>query len=309
MKTISILIPTYNEENNVLPLYSALRGQLATMEDRYDYELVFIDNKSADGTREMITQLCAQDKRVKAIFNARNFGSGNSAYYGVLQTTGDCTIFMTADFQDPPELLPRMVEAWEQGHKIVTMVKTQSRENLLMRVIRTGYYKFLHKYSDNKVIIEHFTGFGLYDKTLLDKMRTLDDPLPFPRGVPAELGFDAAVIPYTQEKRRAGKSSNNLFSLYDQAMLGITAYTKIIPRLATVFGLTVSGISSIAAVVCLTLRLAGRGMSPFSLPLAGLFFLGGAQLFFFGLLGEYIVSLQRRSMKRPLVIEECRVNF
>jgi len=309
MKTISILIPTYNEENNVQPLCDALRGQLARLADRYDYEIVFIDNKSLDGTREKIMELCALDKRVKAILNARNFGSENSAYYGTLQTTGDCTISVSADFQDPPELLPRMVEAWEQGHKIVSMVKNHSRENPLIRAIRTAYYKFLHRMSYNKAIIEQFTGFGLYDKVFLDMVRELDDPLPFSRGIPAELGFSIKIIPYTQAKRHAGKSSNNLFSLYDQAMLGITTYTKAAPRLATFFGALVSGMSFIAALVCLILKLAGCDIHSFALPASGLFLLGGVQLFFLGLMGEYIISIQRRIMQRPLVVEEGRVNF
>ncbi|MDR2686190.1 MAG: glycosyltransferase family 2 protein [Oscillospiraceae bacterium] len=301
MKTISIIIPTYNEEENVLPIYDALREQLAALEGRYGYEILFIDNKSLDGTRDKILQLCARDERVKAIFNTRNFGASNSSYYGALQTTGDCTIGMCADFQDPPELLPRMVEAWEQGHKIVAMVKTHSRENPLVRVLRTAYYRSLRRLSGLEMI-EHFTSFALYDKSALDVGRGWDDPEPFPRGMVAEYGLGIVTIPYTQPKRRAGKTSNHFFSLYDYAMLGVTRYTKLGARLATFLGLLVSGISFVAALVCLFVHRE-------ALPTLGLFCLGGIQMFFLGLLGEYVISIQRRSMKRPLVFEERRVNF
>jgi len=302
MKTISILIPTYNEEGNVLSLYDALREQLAALEDRYDYEILFIDNKSTDSTREKLLQLCRQDTRVKVICNTRNFGQRRSSYYGFLQTTGNCAIAMNADFQDPPEMLPRMVEAWEQGHKIVCMVKTASLENPFMRGLRTLYYKSLRAMSGIE-IIEHFTGFGLYDKCVRDVMRGLDEPDPFFRGLVAELGFDVTTIQFTQAKRRAGKSSNNFFTLYDYAMIGITTYTKAGLRLATPLGLLAAGASGIAAVICMIL-----GKWDLLLML-GMFFLGGVQLFFLGILGEYVINIQRRGMKRPLVIEEYRLNY
>lgn len=309
MKTISILIPTYNEEDNVLPLYDALREQLAILEDRYGYEIVFIDNKSQDSTREKLQQLCMQDKRVKAIFNTCNFGHSNSPYYGLLQTSGDCTILMSADFQEPPELLSRMVEAWEQGHKIICMVKTASRENPFMYFLRTAYYRVIRKMARVE-FIEHFTGFGLYDKSFIDILRKLDDPEPFFRGIVAELGFDMIAIPYTQAKRRAGKSSNTFSTLYDYAMLSVTAYTKIGLRLATVFGLAISVASTIAALVFLILHvIGGDGRTGIALLAIGMFFLGGVQIFFTGLLSEYVMNLQRRAMKRPLVIEERRLNF
>jgi len=311
MKTISISIPTYNEENNVLPLYDALHEQLMALKDRYNYEIVFIDNKSTDSTREKILLLCAKDPCVKAIFNRRNFGHGNSSFYGTLQTTGDCTICYSADFQDPPELLPRMIEAWEQGHKIVCMVKTQSDENKAARAVRTLYYRMLRRLSNSTEIIEHFTGFGLYDKSALDVARILDDPNPFTRGMTAEWGFDMIEIPYTQATRRTGKSGNNFFSLYDVAMQGITAHTKTGPRLATLLGVIMAGASAVAALVCLILKLAtGAAFSMGHAALAaGMFFMGGVQLFFLGIIGEYILDVRRRSTKNPLVFEERRVNF
>lgn len=312
MKTISILLPTYNEEENILPLYDALREQLTVLGERYDYEILFIDNKSQDNTREKILQLCACDKRVKAIFNARNFGGAcNSPYHGLLQTSGDCTIFMCADFQDPPELLPRMVEAWEQGNKIVCMVKTNSRARGLSHMLRTVYYGVIHRLSDVE-IIENYNGFGLYDKSIVDMLRSFDDPEPFFGGLIAELGFARLTIPYTQEKRRAGKSSNDFFALYDYAMRSVTAYTKAGLRLATFLGVLVSAASLIAAFIYPALKLASQGQHHMDIaPLLaiGMFFLGGVQLFFLGLLGEYLISIRRRMMKRPLVIEESRVNF
>jgi glycosyltransferase involved in cell wall biosynthesis len=301
MKTISISVITYNEENNVLPLYAALREQLDALSERYQYEIVFIDNKSEDSTREKLLQLCQQDARVKAIFNARNAGPGNSQYYGMLQTSGDCTVVMCADFQDPPQLLPRMVEAWEQGYKVVCMTKTASDENKLMRLLRTVYYKVMRKISDTE-IIEHFTGFGLYDKSFIDLLRKLDEPEPFLRGIVARLGAELVTIPFTQPKRRAGISSHNFFSLYELAMRGVTAHTKAGLRLAVFFGLLVCAASFIAAIVCLF-------VCREALLTLGLFFLGGVQLFFVGLLGEYVVDIQRRGMKRSLVIEERRINF
>jgi len=312
MKTISISIPTYNEEDNVLPLYEALREQLAALEGRYDYEILFIDNKSTDGTREKLKLLCERDKRVKAIFNARNVGQENSQYYATLQTTGDCTISMSADFQDPPELLPRMVEAWEQGYKIVCMVKTTSRENPFMRFLRTVYYKAIRRIS-NTEIIEHFAGFGLYDKSSLDIARRVDDPEPFTRGMVTELGYGRVILSYTQPRRRAGQSSNHFSALYDRAMLSVVTYTRAGLRLATLFGLLVAGAGFAAALVLLILRLAGRNnpapIDPMALLASGMFFLGGVQMFFLGLLGEYVIAIHRRSMKRPLVIEEARLNF
>jgi len=311
MKTISILLPTYNEEDNVLPLYGALREQLAALGERYDYEIVFIDNKSTDSTRAKLEQLCARDRRVKAIFNTRNFGGMcNSPFYGIQQTSGDCTIAMCADFQDPPELLPRMVAAWEQGYKIVCMAKANSRTRGLLRVLRTVYYKAIHRFS-NIGIIENFNGMGLYDKSVIDAIRKLDDPEPYFSGIVAEAGFDRIVLPYTQAKRHTGKSSNNFFTLYDYAMRGITAYTKAGLRAGSVLGLVISAASFAAALACLILKLTNwdqypAGMAPL---LIGMFFLGGVQLFFLGLLGEYIISIQRRITRRPLVIEERRVNF
>ena len=233
VKKISVLVPCFNEEENVIPLSKAIIEQLSAYEGKYDYELLFIDNDSTDTTRAKLTALCGENKKIKAIFNAKNFGQFNSPYYGMLQTTGDCTICMCADFQDPPEMIPKFISEWENGYKIVCGIKTSSKENPIMRFLRTCYYKVIKKMS-NVEQIEHFTGFGLYDKSFIEVLRNLKDPTPFLRGIVAELGFKRKDIPYEQQKRRAGKTHNNWYTLYDAAMLSFTSYTKIGMRIATI---------------------------------------------------------------------------
>ncbi len=309
MKKVSILIPCYNEEENVIPLSKAIIEQFDLI-SKYDYEIVFIDNDSKDSTREKIRALCSQNKRIKAIFNAKNFGQLNSPYYGLLQTTGDCTILMSADFQDPVELIPKMVAEWENGYKIVSPIKTTSKENKIIRFLRTCYYKTIKKMS-NVEQIEHFTGFGLYDKDFIEVLRNLEDPTPFLRGIVAELGFKRKDIPYEQQRRRAGKSKNNFFSLYDIAMLSFTSYTKVGLRICTLIGFAIAFLSILIGVVYLVMKLINWnsfdiGSAPL---LIGVFVLGGIQLFFIGFLGEYILSINARIMNRPLVIEERRINF
>lgn len=309
MKKISILVPTYNEVENVGALSIAITGEMEKM-PQYDYELIFIDNDSKDGTREKLREICRGSKKIKAIFNAKNFGQNNSPYYGLLQTTGDCAILMCADFQDPVELIPKLISEWEAGYKIVSAIKTTSRENKVMRFVRTCYYKLIRKFSEVEQI-EHFTGFGLYDSDFIQVLRHLDDPTPFLRGIVAELGFKRKEIPYEQQRRKAGKSKNNLFSLYDIAMLSFTSYTKVGLRMATFLGFLIAFISVIIALVYLVLKLLYwdtfiMGTAPI---LIGMFLLGAIQLLFLGLIGEYILSINQRVMRRPLVIEEERINF
>lgn len=277
---------------------------------QYDYELVFIDNDSTDGTRDILRSLCASNPRIKAILNARNFGQFNSPYYGMLQVTGDCCIEMVADFQDPVEMIPKYVREWEKGYKIVIGIKTSSKENRLMYWLRSCYYKTIKKLSDVEQI-EHFTGSGLYDREFIEVLRNLDDPTPFLRGIVAELGYKRKEIPYEQPKRRAGKTHNNFYRLYDAAMLSVTSYTKAGLRLATIFGSICAVISMLVALVYLVMKLIWwdrfpAGMAPM---LIGMLFLGSVQLFFIGFLGEYIMSINQRVMKRPLVVEEERINF
>lgn len=310
MKTISIVVPCYNEEENVGALAAAIRETFRRSLPEYAYELIFIDNDSADRTRDVIRQLCAEDGGIKGIFNAKNFGQFNSPYYAMLQSTGDCTILMAADFQDPVEMIPQYVKEWEAGYKIVIGIKKSSQENKFMYWLRGCYYKMIKRLSDVEQI-EQFTGFGLYDEKFIKVLRDLDDPTPFLRGIVAELGFRRKEIPYEQPLRRAGKTSNNFYKLYDAAMLSITSYTKVGLRLATVFGSICCGISMLVAVVYLVMKLVywdrfAAGMAPL---LIGMCFLGSVQIFFIGMVGEYILSINSRVMKRPLVIEEERINF
>lgn len=310
MKTISIVVPCYNEEENVEALYQAIAAVFQKDLPGYRYELIFIDNDSKDRTRELIRGLCRKDADVKGIFNAKNFGQFNSPYYAMLQSSGDCTILMAADFQDPVEMIPRYVKEWENGYKIVIGIKKSSRENKVMYWLRGCYYKMIKKLSDVEQI-EQFTGFGLYDARFIQVLRDLDDPTPFLRGIVAELGFRRKEIPYEQPRRRAGKTSNNFYRLYDAAMLSITSYTKVGLRMATIFGSVCSFASMMVALIYLILKLMywdrfPAGMAPL---LIGMCFLGSVQIFFIGLVGEYILSINARVMKRPLVIEEERLNF
>ena len=310
MKKISVLIPCYNEAENVGPISKAVTDIMERELPQYDYELVFIDNDSTDGTRDILRDLCSANPRIKANLNARNFGQFNSPYYGMLQMTGDCVIEMVADFQDPVDMIPKYVHEWEKGYKIVIGIKTSSKENRMMYWLRSCYYKTIKKLSDVEQI-EHFTGSGLYDREFIEVLRNLDDPTPFLRGIVAELGYRRKEIPYEQPKRRAGKTHNNFYRLYDAAMLSVTSYTKAGLRLATIFGSICAVISMLVALVYLVMKLIWwdrfpAGMAPM---LIGMLFLGSVQLFFIGFLGEYIMSINQRVMKRPLVIEEERINF
>lgn len=310
MKKLSIMIPCYNEEENVREICGAVISMLKKDLPEYDYEILFIDNCSQDKTREYLREMCRQNPKVKAILNAKNFGQFNSPVYGMCQTTGDCTISLCCDFQDPVELVPVFVKEWEKGYKIVSGIKTSSKENRIMRFLRTCYYKMIKKMSDVEQI-EHFTGFGLYDRSFIDVLRNLEDPTPFIRGIVAELGYKRKDVPYTQAKRKAGKTHNNWATLYDAAMLSFTSYTKTGLRVATIIGFILSAISIVIALVYLGLKIAFwdrfvAGTVPILLAVC---IFGSAQLFFLGLLGEYVISMNKRIMNRPLVIEEERLNF
>lgn len=310
-KTISILVPTYNEEENVEPLAQAVIDVFEKeLMPKYQCELVFIDNDSTDETRNKLRKMCSENANIKAIFNAKNFGQFNSPYYGLMQTTGDCVVLLCADFQDPVELIPKFVKEWEEGYKIVIGQKTTSKENPIMYFLRSVYYKAIKKMSEVEQI-EHFTGFGLYDRSFVEVLKELKDPTPFLRGIVAELGWKRKEIPYEQQKRRFGKTKNNFYKLYDAAMLSFTSYTKIGLRLATFMGFFVAGISFMVAIFYFVIKLMNwnnydMGMASIAV---GLFFLGAVQLIFIGLIGEYILSMNQRIMNRPLVIEEERINF
>lgn len=310
MPLINVVIPTYNEEENVVPLSQAIIKVITEKLPEYQYEIIFIDNFSKDKTRQVIAKLCEENKNIKAIFNAKNFGQIRSPFYGLIQCKGDCNIIMCADFQDPPEMIFDFVKEWEKGNKIVIGIKSKSQENKFMYFLRSCYYHLIKKIAEVEQI-EQFTGFGLYDKSFIDVLRNLDDPNPYMRGIVAELGFERKEIEYEQPKRLHGKSKNNFFSLYDYAMIGITSYSKTLMRLATFVGFFLGGISLVAAIVYLILKLLfwnsfAAGMAPL---LIGVFFIGAIQIFFIGILGEYILSINTRVMRRPLVVEERRINF
>lgn len=309
-RLISILVPCYNEVENVAPMAEAITVIMERDLSAYDWNLTFIDNCSTDGTREELKRICETHSRVRAIFNAKNFGQFNSPYYGMCQMEGDCVVSLCCDFQDPVEMIPKFVAEWEKGYKIVCGIKTTSEENPILRWLRTRYYKLIRRMSDVEQI-EHFTGFGLYDKSFIRVLRELNDPTPFLRGIVAELGSARKDVEYTQAKRRAGKTHNNFYTLYDAAMLSFTSYTKVGLRIATIVGFVMSAFSLLAALVYFVLKILWWDTFPAgSIPvLLAVLVLGSMQLFFIGLLGEYVLNMNARIMKRPLVIEEERVNF
>lgn len=309
MKLISVVTPCYNEAENVNELHSRLmsvRDQLPG----YRFEHIFIDNASTDDTVARVKQIIARDPAVRLIVNARNFGHIRSPYHGVLQTSGDVVVCMASDLQDPPELVPEMIRAWEKGYRVVAGVKRQSRESKTMWLVRSLYYRFARKMADVP-LLEHFTGFGVYDRSVIEIMRGLDDPYPYFRGLIAEIGFEVARIPYDQPGRKRGITKNNFYTLYDLAMLGITSHSKIPIRLATMAGFALSIISFLISLTYLILKLVlwdrfQLGTAPL---LIGMFFFGSVQIFFIGLIGEYVASIHTQVMRRPLVVERERVNF
>lgn len=309
MSLISIMSPCFNEERNVELLYEQVKEIFAGMPG-YEYEHIFIDNASKDRTVDILRKIAASDKKVKLILNTRNFGHIRSPYHGLLQAQGDAVIALASDLQDPPTMIKDFIAKWEQGYKVVLGVKTQSKESTAMFFVRKMFYSFINRLSDIE-LIKNATGFGLYDKKVIQILRQIDDPYPYARGLIAEIGFDIAKVEYTQQARKRGISKNNFYTLYDLAMLGITNHSKIPLRLATMIGFSVSLLSLLLAFVFLVAKL--LFWSQFSLGIApiviGLFFFGSVQLFFLGIIGEYIGSIYTQVLKRPLVIEKERVNF
>lgn len=309
MKLISVVTPCYNEEENVEDIYQRVRNVFAALPG-HRYEHVFIDNASTDRTVEIVKGIIAKDNNVRLIVNARNFGHLRSPYYAWMQVHGDAVISIAADLQEPPELIPKFIEAWERGYKIVAAVRMGSKDSAVMHLIRKLYYRFVARISEAK-LIRDFNGFGLYDKKFIDILRSLHDPYPYVRGLVAEVGFDVAEIPYTHPSRHRGISKNNFYVLYDMAMLGITSHSKVPLRIATIAGFLLSLLSLTVSFVFLMMKLLfwdkfAVGMAPI---LIGLFFFSSIQLFFIGLLGEYIAAIHTQVLNRPLVVEKERVNF
>ena len=309
MKTIRIMVPTYNEEENVEPMANAIREEFKNNLPNYDYQILFVDNKSKDKTREIIRRLCSEDHKIRAIFNAQNFGQFNSPYYGMIENE-ECaaTITLCADFQEPVEMIHKFVAEWEKGYKVVVGVKSKSKEHGLIILFRKIYYRLSKKWSSVK-FIEQYTGFGLYDISFTRLLKQIDDPIPFIRGIVVEYASEIKVIEYTQQKRRAGKSSNNFWSLYDGAMWSFTTYTSFLPRMAGVLGALLSFLTFNGLIALIVLGCVLPGFGFFWTGICALGFLLSLNLFFIGMLGEYILSINRRVKHRPLVIEEERINF
>ncbi len=306
---VSIVTPCFNEEDNVHALTDAIREEMAKLPD-YDYEHIFVDNASSDATVKLVKEICAKDKRVKLIVNARNFGHIRSPYHGLLQAQGDAVVLMASDLQDPPSMLADFLRLWREGTQVVMGVKTKSKESAAMFFVRGAYYSLIGRLT-SVPLTKNFTGFGLYDKKVIEVLREIGDPYPYFRGLIADLGFSSAKVEFTQPTRKRGFTKNNFYTLYDMAMLGITNHSKVPLRLATFSGFLMSGVSLLVAIGYLVAKLLfwdwfTVGTAPI---LISLFFFTSVQLFFIGILGEYIGSIHTQVLKRPLVIERERVNF
>lgn len=310
MSTVTVVVPTYNEEKNIPHIYERVKKVFEDQIKQHDFQILFADNASKDNTQKLIRGLCEKDDRVQAIFNNTNFGFSKSSFYGLSQAEGDCAVLMYADMQDPPEVIPDFIKRWEEGYKIVVGIKSKSRENPLMYCIRGIYYKLLDKLSEVEHI-EQFDGFGLYDASFVEQLRKLDDPLPYLRGLVAELGPERAYVEYTQEKRKEGKSTFNFLKYYDVAMLGLTSSTKAVMRMATFLGMILSALCVIVALVTLILKLIYWDYYSVGTAavIIGIFFVGGIQVLFLGFIGEYIVNINLRTMHHPLVVEKERINL
>jgi polyisoprenyl-phosphate glycosyltransferase len=309
MKLISVVTPCYNEEENVVQLYEAIKKVFEGLPE-YDYEHLYIDNCSQDKTPQLLEELAAKDKRVKVILNSRNFGHIRSPFHGIINASGDAVICMASDFQDPPDMIPLFIAKWSEGYKSVLAVKKKSRENGLMFLLRKLYYRISNSISE-VALIENATGFGLYDRCVVDAMRDMKDPYPYVRGMVCEAGYEIAQVEFTQPRRERGITKNNFYTLYDMAMLGITSNSRVPLRIAAMAGFALSVLSILVSIVYLALKIIfwnrfNAGEAPI---LVGVFFFGAVQLFFIGIIGEYVGQIMTRVTNRPLVVEKKRINF
>lgn len=314
MPFISVVTACYNEEENVAEVYRQVRAVVETLPpwngEPYTYEHLFIDNASVDRTVEILRGICASDRRVKVIVNTRNFGHIRSPFHGLMQARGDAVISIVADLQDPPDMIREFVARWEAGAKVVIGVKKESSESRVMSLIRGLFYRIIDRLSEVPQV-RNFTGFGLYDRVVMNTLREINDPYPYFRGLIADLGYARTEIPYSQPGRNGGRTKNNFYTLYDMAMLGITNHSKVPLRLAAMAGFALSLVALIVALAYLVLKMVwwqtfDLGLAPLVI---GVYFLGSVQLFFIGILGEYIGSIQTQIHHRPLVIEKERINF
>jgi dolichol-phosphate mannosyltransferase len=306
---LSIVTPCYNESENVEELYRRVTEAIADL-TKYRFEIIFIDNASEDDTVAKLKQLAQRDRRVKIIVNTRNFGHIRSPYHGIIQSSGRATIYLASDLQDPPEFIPQFIRYWEEGYKLVMATKPASKSNVILHAMRRTYYRFLDGISDISLLSDS-TGFGLYDKEVLDIIRKIDDPYPYLRGLICELGYSIKRIEFTQPRRIRGVSKNNFYTLYDIAMLGIVSHSKVPIRAVAFLGFSIGLLSIVAGIAFLILKLTFWNSFPIGVaPLViGVFFLLGIELFFLGVIGEYIGSIHTYVQRRPIVVEKERINF
>ncbi len=310
MKTlISIVTPCYNEEENIQELRKQVLEVVSKIQG-YEFEHIFIDNASTDRTQQILRQMAKEDNSVKVILNLKNFGHIRSPYYALLQANGSAVIQIVSDLQDPPKMIKDFVREWEAGHQIVIGVKKKSEENRLLFAIRCLYYRLLKKMSETEQI-ENFTGFGLYDRSFLDIIRQITEPYPYLRGLVAEYGVNRLEIEYVQPRRKKGKTNNNFYTLYDMAMTGFVNHSKVPLRLASFIGFSVAILSLMVAIIYFIIKLIhwdefNAGIAPLVI---GVFFFSAVQLFFIGIIGEYIGAIYTQVKRRPLVIEKERINF
>jgi dolichol-phosphate mannosyltransferase len=306
---LSIVTPCYNEDENIHELYRRIKASLS-MQTKYEFEIIFIDNNSRDGTLQKLKKLAASDPMVKIIVNTRNFGHIRSPYYGILQSSGLATIYMASDLQDPPEMLHEFIKHWEDGYKLVMATKPVINNFVFTSMIRKVYYRLLDGISDIS-ILKDSSGFGLYDQVVLNHLRKINDPYPYLRGLICELGYEIKAVSFNQPRRLRGISKNNFYTLYDIAMLGIVSHSKLPLRIAAFLGFLLGTFSVLSAIIFLILKLIywdsyTIGMAPL---IIGLFFMFGIQLIFIGLLGEYIASIHSYQQQRPIIVEKERINF
>jgi len=309
MRLISVMTPCFNEEGNVREMYEAVKAEFAKL-TQYRYEHIFIDNGSKDRTPAILRELAAQDRNVKVILNTRNFGHVRSGYYALLQAHGDAVIALACDFQDPPELIPEFLRRWEAGSKVVLGVKESADESGVFYAVRDRYYRMLARIADIE-LVRQSTGFGCYDQSVIESLRRIDDPYPYFRGLIAEIGHEPSLVPFRQPLRKRGISSQNFYTLYDLAFLGIVNHSKVPLRLATMSGFALAIVSLLVALGYLAAKLIfwkqfSLGIAPI---LIGFFFLTSVQLFFIGIVGEYIGSIYTQVRHHPHVFEKDRINF
>lgn len=309
MKKISIVSPCYNEEENIVDFYNQVKAELDKF-SQYEYEFIVIDNASKDNTASLLKEIAKKDKNVKVIVNARNFGHIRSPYHAILQAEGDAVILMASDLQDPPSLIGEFVKKWEEGYQVVKAVKNKSADGWMMRLLRKLFYAFINRLSDIE-LTKNYYGYGLYDKVIIEALKQFNEPYPYLRGMIADIGFEQTEITFNKPERKRGVTKNNFYTLYDMAMLGVVNHSKMPLRFATMIGFTMSALSLLVAFLYLILKLLFWNFFPAGAApmIIAIFFFSSIQLFFIGILGEYVGFIYTQVQKRPLVIEKERINF